>query len=156
MMKLTHLNLARLAGALLVAALGIGCTTTSNLTVVSTRNVDFSAPHEVVARGAKSTNGRLWLLVIPLGPEPSALKAVNTLLEKNDGDYLTNVEVESGGFSLLALSWGSVTVKADVWQTSSTSPAPAPAATPTPAPTGTPAPAETPGDESEAGTTPES
>lgn len=117
------MKLAYTTAMVLTAALAAGCSTKTNLTLVSTKNVDLSAPHKVVARGAESTNGRVWLLFIPLGPEPNALEAANKILEKNKGDYLSNVEVETGGFSLLAISFGSVTVKGDVYQRVAATPA---------------------------------
>lgn len=144
------MNPSRLLATLLVAALGIGCSTTTSVTLLSTKNVDLSARHDVVARGEKSSNGRMWLLILPLGPEPSALKAARDLLERKQGDYLTNVQVESSGFSLLAISFGSVSVKADVWQRATTPPpqaAPAVMPAPVEKPSEQAAPMETPSDE---------
>ena len=122
-----------LLGAVLVATLfGLGCSTTQTLTLASTRNVDLSAPHEVIARGKSKTDGRFWLLFIPFGGEPNGVGALSDLLEKSEGDYLTNVEVTSTGWSLLAVSWGSVSVKGDVLRAVAkpAAPAPMPAASP--------------------------
>ena len=99
---------------LIATLVGFGCSTTRNLTLASTRNVDLSAPHEVVARGKSKTDGRFRLLFIPFGGGPNGIGALSDLLEKSGGDYLTNVEVTSTGWSLLAVSWGSVSVKGDV------------------------------------------
>ena len=89
---------ARVAVLFSLFAFGLGCSTTQNLTLLSTRNVDLSAPHDVIARGKKESDGRFWLLFIPFGGEPNGLKATSELLEKNEGDYLTNVEVTSTGW----------------------------------------------------------
>jgi hypothetical protein len=120
---------------MLIATLfGLGCSTTQSLTLASTRNVDLSAPHEVVARGKSKTDGRFWLLFIPFGGEPNGIGALSDLLEKAEGDYLTNVEVTSTGWSLLAVSWGSVSVKGDVLRAVARPAAPAPAPMPASAP----------------------
>jgi len=135
----------------MIAALAAGCSTTSTVTLLSTKNVDLSADHDVIARDASSTNGRMWLLFIPLGREPSAMRAANDLLEKHQGDYLTNVKVESSGFSLLALSFGSVSLKADVSQRLSAKPVSpaAPEAPPADEPAPPPAPESSPAPESD-------
>jgi hypothetical protein len=125
----------RLLGILLMALLfSFGCSTTRSLTLASTRNVDLSAPHEVISRGASRTDGRFWLLFIPFGGEPDGIGALSDLLEKEEGDYLTNVEVTATGWSLLAVSWGSVSVKGDVLRAVErpAAPVPAPAAMPAP------------------------
>jgi hypothetical protein len=121
--------------ALIVASmLGMACSTTQNLTLVSTRNVDLSAPHDIAARGEKASSGRFWLLFIPFAGEPNGVATATKLLEKHEGDYLTNVEVTSTGWSLLVFSWGSVSVKGDVYrravQPPTISPIAAPSATP--------------------------
>jgi hypothetical protein len=40
------------------------------------------------------------------------------LLEEKDADYLTNVDVTEGGWTLLAISGGWVEVEADPWRRS--------------------------------------
>jgi hypothetical protein len=108
------MRLRILTALIMVSALGLGCSNTRTLTLLSTRNVELSADHEVVARGAEDSEVRFWLLFIPFAGEPDAIGATTSLLEKQGGEYLTNVEVKSTGWSLLAFSWGSVTVKGDV------------------------------------------
>ena len=109
-----------------VMLFGLGCSTTQTLSLASTRNVDLSAPHEVVARSKSKTDARFWVLFIPFGREPNGIGALSDLLEKSEGDYLTNVEVTSTGWSLLAVSWGSVSVKGDVLRAVDQTAAPAP------------------------------
>jgi hypothetical protein len=99
---------------IMTSVLGIGCSNTKTLTLLSTRNVELSAQHEVVERGAKESETRLWLLFIPFAGEPDGIGAATSLLEKKEGEFLTNVEVKSTGWSLIAFSWGSVTIKGDV------------------------------------------
>lgn len=110
------MRLQILTALIVTIALGLGCSNTRTLTLLSTRNVDLSADHEVAVSGANESEVRFWLLFIPFAGEPDAVGAATTLLEKQEGDYLTNVEVKSTGWSLLAVSWGSVTVKGDVYR----------------------------------------
>jgi hypothetical protein len=111
----------RVGIALLCFALGsalLGCTShVANVTLFSTRNVEMSQPHERLPR-TKESDSRLWLAFIPLGSSPSGLRAAMDLIEEKNADYLTNVEVTEGGWSLLAISMGWVTVEADPWRRS--------------------------------------
>lgn len=100
--------------ALLVAASGCSSKVAS-ITLFSTRNVEMGQPHDRLAR-AKETDSRTWLLFVPLGGSPSGLEAAVRLLEEEQADYLTNVEVTQGGWSLLAISHGWVEVEADPWR----------------------------------------
>jgi hypothetical protein len=101
-----------------LASVGTGCTSTvGKVTLFSTRNVEVTQPHDRLPR-AKESEVRLWLAFIPLGSEPSGLRAASDLLEEQNADYLTNVEVTDGGWSLLAVSMGWVTVEADPWRRS--------------------------------------
>jgi hypothetical protein len=102
--------------AALVAGASLACTShVGNLTIVSTKNVELSQPHERFPR-VKESDSRLWLLFLPLGGSPSGLRAASDLIEEQKADYLTNVEVTEGGWSLLAVSMGWVTVEADPWR----------------------------------------
>jgi hypothetical protein len=96
--------------------LGLGCSSTQTLTLVSTKNVDLSAPHELSERGAEESKKRFWLLFIPFAREPSGLDAATKVLDEHEGDYLTNVEVTKTGWSILVVSWGSISVKGDVYK----------------------------------------
>jgi hypothetical protein len=101
------------AGMALMSMTGTGCSSTvASLTMVSTKNVDLSAPHERLPR-ASENDDRFWLLFIPLGGEPSGVQAATKLLEDASADYLTNVEIREGGWSILAISRGWVEVEAD-------------------------------------------
>ena len=127
------MRLKALTALAMVSILGSGCSTTQTLTLVSTRNVDLSATHDAAARGEKASDGLFWLLFIPFGAEPNGIATTTELLKKHDGDFLTNVEVKSTGWSLLAISWGSVEVKGDVYRRIDQAPGAPPATTPEPA-----------------------
>jgi hypothetical protein len=117
-----RVGIAVLCSAL--AATSLGCTShVANVTIFSTRNVEMSQPHERLPR-VKESDGRLWLLFLPLGSSPSGLRAAVDMIEEQKADYLTNVEVTEGGWSLLAISMGWVTVEADPWRRSGVAPPP--------------------------------
>jgi hypothetical protein len=63
---------------------------------------------------------------IPLGGSPSGLRAATDLIEAQNADYLTNVDVTEGGWTLLAISMGWVTVEADPWRRSGVAAPPEP------------------------------
>jgi hypothetical protein len=108
-------------GALALSALFLsGCAESiANLTIVSTKTTDFSAPHERAASQASASDGRMWITILPLGGAPSIDAAINELLQKYNGDYLTDAHITDGGWTLLLISGGSISVKADVWKASS-------------------------------------
>lgn len=114
----------RLGAALCsLAMMAMGCSSkVATLTIFSTRNVAMSQPHERLER-ASATDRRLWLVFLPLGGAPSGLQAAQQILDDNDADYLTDVEVTEGGWSILAISGGWVEVEADPWRRASASPA---------------------------------
>jgi hypothetical protein len=98
--------------------LAVGCTShVGNVTIFSTRNVEMSQPHDRLPR-VKESDSRLWLAFIPLGSPPSGLQAGIDMIEDQNADYLTNVEVTEGGWTLLAISMGWVTIEADPWRRS--------------------------------------
>ena len=102
-------------GSLLVA-MASGCASkVASLTIFSTRNVDLSAAHDRLPR-TERTDRRLWLLFLPLGGPPSGLLAAEEILDETNADYLTNVEVKEGGWTILAISGGWVEVAADPWR----------------------------------------
>jgi hypothetical protein len=43
-------------------------------------------------------------------------KAINNLLEKYNGDYVTDAEVIEEGWTLLVVSRGAISVRGDVWK----------------------------------------
>ena len=93
-----------------------GCTTTiANLNVVSTKTAAFGEPHYRSATQASASDGRLWITILPLGGAPSIDKGINNLLQKYNGDYLTDTKVEESWWSLLVISYGAIDVKGDVW-----------------------------------------
>jgi hypothetical protein len=104
--------------SVMLVSMVTGCTNQiGKATIFSTRNVEMSQPHERLPR-AKEMDSRLWLAFIPLGAPPSGMQAAIDLIEDQNADYLTNVEVTEGGWSLLAISFGWVTVEADPWRRS--------------------------------------
>lgn len=99
-------------------AASLGCSSkVATVTIFSTRNVEMNAPHDRLARTTE-TDSRLWLLFLPLGGAPSGLGAAMRILEEKDADYLTNLDVTEGGWTLLAISGGWVEVEADPWRKS--------------------------------------
>jgi hypothetical protein len=105
------------AGLLVATLLITGCADTiAKLTIVSTKTADFSQPHQRAASQASASDGRLWITILPLGGVPSMDKAINNLLEKYNGDYVTDAEVIEEGWTLLILSHGAITVRGDVWK----------------------------------------
>jgi hypothetical protein len=101
-----------------LASTSLACTShVANVTIFSTRNVEMSQPHERLPRKEES-DSRLWLLFLPLGSAPSGLRAATDMIEEQNADYLTNVDVTEGGWTLLAISQGWVTVEADPWRRS--------------------------------------
>jgi hypothetical protein len=118
----------RLALGLGLAGLSValGCSSTiANLNVVSTKTADFSKPHYRSASQASASDGRLWITILPLGGAPSIDKGINNLLEKHNGDYLTDTTVDESWWSLLVISYGAIDVKGDVWTAGAAPAAPA-------------------------------
>jgi hypothetical protein len=94
-----------------LVSISLGCTShVASVTLFSTRNVEMSQPHDRLPR-AEESDARLWLAFIPLGGAPSGLRAATDLIEEQKADYLTNIEVREGGWTLLAVSMGWVTVE---------------------------------------------
>jgi hypothetical protein len=121
---------ALFASGLLALPFATGCTDTlAKLSVVSTRTADFGTPHERSASQASASDGRMWLLILPLGGAPTIEGAINDLLQKYNGDYVTDAKVTESGWTLLLISGGSITVTGDVW-TAGVPGAPAPAPAP--------------------------
>ena len=102
----------------------LGCSTTiAHLNVVSTKTTDFGEQHYRSASQASASDGRLWITILPLGGAPSIDKGINNLLEKHNGDYLTDAKVDDVGWSLLVISYGAISVTGDVWTAGSAPPA---------------------------------
>ena len=70
----------------------------------------------MLGRVKAERDSRAWLLFIPLGGKPTIDAAMNKMLEKNDGDFATNVKILDGGWSIIVFSYGSITVEGDVWK----------------------------------------
>jgi hypothetical protein len=113
-MRIPHLACALAALALLVSS---GCAQLSHLTLASTKNVDMSAGSERTGERKSASSSRLWILFIPFGRAPNFDRAMSHAIEKGKGDFLTNVQVQQGGWSIIGLvSLGWVNVEGDVWR----------------------------------------
>jgi len=100
----------------ILATAALGCSSkVAKLTLFSTRNVELTQPHDRIDRVSESEH-RFWLLFLPLGGAPSAVSAAADLQDEQNADFLTNVVVTEGGWTLLAISHGWVTVEADAWR----------------------------------------
>ncbi len=103
-----------------------GCSSTiANLNVVTTKTASFGQPHHRSATQASASDGRLWITILPLGGAPSIDKGINNLLEKYNGDYLTDTKIDESWWSLLVVSYGAIDVKGDVWSAGEAPAAPA-------------------------------
>ena len=114
------MQISRLAGVLAALALLVssGCAQVSRMTIASTKNVDLSASSEKTGERKSASNSRLWILFIPFGRMPNFDRAMDRAIKKGKGDFLTNVRVKQGGWSIIGLvSFGSVSVEGDVWRT---------------------------------------
>jgi hypothetical protein len=116
------------AACALSLAAATGCSTPiASMTVASTKATDFGQPHTRAASQASASDGRIWITILPLGGAPSINHAMDELLTKYNGDYLTDVKIEDSNWTLLVISGGSISVKGDVWA-STPKAAPAPTA----------------------------
>lgn len=113
------MKIPRLVCALAVLALlvGSGCAQVSRMTVASTKNVDLSAGSEKTGERKSASNSRLWILFIPFGRAPNFDRAMSRAIDRGKGDFLTNVRVRQGGWSIIGLvSYEWVDVRGDVWR----------------------------------------
>jgi hypothetical protein len=125
----TLMRIPRLACALVALALlvGTGCAQVSKMTVASTKNVDMSAGAEKTGERKSASNSRLWILFIPFGRAPNFDRAMDRAIARGKGDFLTNVQVKQGGWSIIGLvSYGWVHAEGDVWRSKTPGAAPAP------------------------------
>jgi hypothetical protein len=131
-MRIPQLACALAALALLVTS---GCAQLSHMTLASTKNVDMSAGSERTGERKSASSSRLWILFIPFARAPNFDRAMGHAIEKGKGDYLTNVRVQQGGWSIIGLvSFGWVNVEGDVWRSNPpVAPAPRPEASDVPA-----------------------
>ena len=107
----------------LASFFALGCTTTiAHLNIVSTKTTDLGQTHYRSASQASASDGRLWITILPLGGAPSIDKGINNLLEKHNGDYLTDTKIDDVSWSLLVISYGAISVTGDVWTAGSAPP----------------------------------
>jgi len=113
------LTVAVVAGALLMTS---GCATRiADLTVTSTKNVEFSHERELVGRAVEGVDTQHWFLFIPLGSAPNLEEALDDGLESVDGDFYTSVVIYDAGWWIpFVYGQSKFIVKGDVWRTQST------------------------------------
>jgi hypothetical protein len=110
--------------SLLALGLGLqmmlsGCSTTSDLTVLSSKVVrlnDFELD-KADRKDAYGEDVRHWFLCIPFGPPPTMKEALDRGLEAGGGDVFTDVRVENWGWSIIIYSQGGWSVKGTVVKT---------------------------------------
>lgn len=104
----------------LVLATALSACTTSNgrYAVISGKPAEldtFLSPHHLVAANVEAESSRAIVLFIPCGETPTADKAIKELLERYQGDYLTNVRISHTSLNLLFwYNYSAWKVKADV------------------------------------------
>jgi hypothetical protein len=101
---------------LALALLGACSTRMDGIAVLAMRNVAFSARQEPSGARASNADARLWLFFVPIGRPPNMQHATADLLASRWADYLLNVRLSAGGFSLIAISFGWVSVEGDPWR----------------------------------------
>lgn len=72
--------------------------------VLSTKPLNlyaFNRQHQLVFRNAENTSSRHVLVVIPSGKVPTVSAAVSEILNKYNGDYLSNVEITNQSFQIM-------------------------------------------------------
>jgi hypothetical protein len=116
----------------LAAALLAGCTSEDGrFTIISTKNVDLASIDSKPSSEAKNiarSDRRLWILFIPLGSAPTTYEIIDKCLDAGDGDYMTSAKQTRFWWSLLLVSWQSMTIEGDVRSTTARKPATAPPA----------------------------
>jgi hypothetical protein len=106
-----------LAVLLLAASILPGCVQRhGDLSVVSSRNVDLDAEHEMVVRGAVGKAYKHIIIIIPTGM-PNMEEAIDAALDEHEGDYLTNAKI-SYLFWFIPYIYGQFgyKVEGDVWK----------------------------------------
>lgn len=96
-----------------------GCTASNGrYAVISGKPAELDAfltPHNLVAANAEAESSRAIVMFMPFGETPTADKAVKELLEKYQGDYLTNAQISHTSLNLLFwYNYSAWKVKADV------------------------------------------
>lgn len=125
-------SIARSLSCCLSGALLAGCVSAvDGLTVLASGNVGMSGVHEAVGERIGDREGRVWILFLPLGRAPDPKRLTLEILERTQADYLRNVRMRFGGFSLLAVSYDWVDIEGEPWRARG-NPAPLPSAAPVP------------------------
>lgn len=118
-MKWNIIKLNLLATCIVIQGMLSGCSSTSDLTVLSSKVVrlnDFELD-KADRKEAYGEDVRHWFLCIPFGPQPTMKEALDRGLEQGGGDVLTDVRVENWGWSILLYGQDGWSVKGTVVKT---------------------------------------
>lgn len=100
-------NLSKMFAGIFVLLILNACSTSNGkYSVISNKPLSLytlTANNEIIAHKAEGISSRHVLIVIPSGRAPSIADAVNNVLIKYKGDYLTNVEITNKTFQLMWL-----------------------------------------------------
>ncbi len=118
-MKWNIIKLNLLAMCIVIQGMLSGCSSTSDLTVLSSKVVrlnDFELD-KADRKEAYGEDVRHWFLFFAFGSPPSLKEALDRGLEQGGGDVMTDVRVENWGWSILLYSQGGWSVKGTVVKT---------------------------------------
>jgi hypothetical protein len=118
-MKPNIFKISLMVACIVLQGMLSGCSTTSDLTVLSSKVVrlnDFELD-KADRKDAYGEDVRHWFLCIPFGPPPTMKEALDRGLEQGGGDVFTDVRVENWGWSMLIYSQGGWSVKGTVVKT---------------------------------------
>ena len=101
--------------ALLMASAG-GCVTRlGDFSLMSTGTPQYAKMDTAhITSEVKGSDGRLWVLFIPLARPPSIETALNQCLDRGRGDFMERARVERMWWTLLVLSYDEYSCKGDV------------------------------------------
>lgn len=107
-------------GSLLLFSLALlfslGCSTRiGDFSVLSSGAPQYAAMSEApMTQAVKGSDGRFWLLFIPLGSSPSIEEAVDRCLDAGKGDFMERARIYKKRWSIILFSRDSYTVVGDV------------------------------------------
>ncbi len=107
---------------MIVAALGIallassGCSTRiGDFSVISTGAPQYRTMDKApIVQTVKGSDGRAWLLFIPLGKRPRIDEALDECLDVGNGDFMERARIYYKRWSIILFSYGGYTVIGDV------------------------------------------
>lgn len=104
--------------AALFLCLVAGCTTTvGRFPLLSTKYNEISRVDLTQVeyhRDVEASDGRVWILFVPLGGAPTIERAVDGCLRSGFGDFMTSAAVDSFWWSCFFVSYESYRVRGDV------------------------------------------